>query len=368
MHFTDIVEIIKVLELDDCDNFYFQTLQQEYATNNIYPLPSNHCFIRVEIRGDELNTFIKNNSIWINSYENIVWLLKDIKNSTKFKKLREVDPSIITKNDALYLYTPPQKHRLDTREFIELIYHLRSPEGCPWDRKQTHFTLRTNLLEETYEVLEAIDQEDSDHLKEELGDLLLQIVLHAQIALEEHTFDFGNIVNDVYWKIRNRHPHVFEDTSVEDVKEVMTNWEKIKAKERGDKKVQAKQSILESIPLQLPALSIAQKYQERASRVGFDWEDISPVFDKVLEELQEVRDALQAEDVEEELGDLLFAVVNLVRWGGFDAETCLRMTNTKFKNRFQYIEKKVSDNGQSLTDLSLSELDFYWDEAKGKLC
>lgn len=253
---------------------------------------------------------------------------------------------------------------MDIARFIELIAHLRSPEGCPWDRKQTHQTLRTNLLEETYEALEAIDQDDSDHMKEELGDLLLQIVLHAQIAKENGTFDFSDVTHDVYEKIFHRHPHVFAQLDVEDVSEVMTNWENIKAHEREEKKSPNNNSILESIPVQLPALAVAQKYQERAARVGFDWESKEPVLEKVHEELDELANAENPREMEEELGDLLFAVVNLVRWSGFDAETVLRMSNKKFLKRFNFIEKKISDNGQILSDATLSEMDALWDQSK----
>jgi len=266
--------------------------------------------------------------------------------------------------ESFYLYIPPQKKSGDIKTFLELIAHLRAPEGCPWDRKQTHESLRTNLLEETYEVLEAIDTNSPEALKEELGDLLLQIVLHAQISRESGDFTFNQVVNDVHLKIKHRHPHVFAQEVVEGVSGVMRNWEKIKEEERAEKPTKNGDSILASIPGQLPALSIAQKYQERASRVGFDWDDISPVFEKIVEEIEEVKKADPENGLEDELGDLLFAVVNLVRWSGFDAENALRLTNKKFRRRFNFIEKKISESGRSIAGVSLSEMDALWNTAK----
>lgn len=363
MEISDLNGLIAFLGINQNDNLSVITINQHFHANNFYPSPSSHTFLSLSINESGIP------SLYISMIENmsaikgIAYLVKEKKSWKRAETFEELD-DLIKGQGLLYVYIPPQQLKFDTSLFIELIAHLRSADGCPWDKKQTHQTLRTNLLEETYEVLEAIDQNDNIHLQEELGDLLLQIVLHAQIAKDEGEFDYGNVVHDVYWKIRNRHPHVFKDTKVNDVSDVMTNWEKIKAKERLVNMDNSGQGILGSIPKELPALSIAQKYQERAARVGFDWEDIKPVFDKVMEEMQEVKDAQGSDWLESELGDLLFAVVNLVRWSGFDAETALRLANIKFRQRFQYIERKVSDNGQSLTDLSLSEMDGLWDQAK----
>ena len=263
-----------------------------------------------------------------------------------------------------YLYFEPEIEKTSLTRFIDLIAHLRAPDGCPWDRKQTLQTLRTNLLEEAHEVLETIDNQDMEGLKEELGDLILQIVLQAQIASENRDFDVYDVINGIYKKIVFRHPHVFGDKNVDGVNGVLQNWEKWKAEERVNKNKPENTSILASVPKSLPALSLAQKYQERAARVGFDWPDIAPVFEKIEEEIAEVKHAEDKTSQERELGDLLFALVNLIRWYGFDAESLLRQMNQRFLSRFNFIEREVSRQGRQMTDLSLSELDAIWDQAK----
>ena len=360
-YFSDLQEILKLVNNNDpIDSFAYHRVRQEEIINNIYFPPEQHSIFRIDLRGSRLQKLISN-SIIKDDLTRVVWFRK---NNHELIEMRTSELDGVHDTDILYCYGSPQESKIDVDTFIELITHLRSAEGCPWDRKQTHQSLRTNLIEETYEVLEAIDQNDYNHLREELGDLLLQIVLHAQIAAENGKFEIGHVIHDIYQKLLNRHPHVFANSDVHNIDAVLTNWEKIKENERNNTPQDTEKSMLGSIPKQLPALSIAQKYQERASRVGFDWEDIAPVFQKVFEEIQEVQEAQGASEIEGELGDLLFAVVNLVRWSGFDAETALRLTNNKFQKRFQYIEKKVSDNGQSLSDLTLSEMDAFWDEAK----
>ena len=247
---------------------------------------------------------------------------------------------------------------------MDLIAHLRAPDGCPWDRKQTLLTLRTNLLEEAHEVLEAIDNQDMEGLKEELGDLLLQIVLQAQITSENGDFNLYDVINEIFKKIIFRHPHVFGNIEVDDVNGVLQNWEKWKAEERVKKNKPENTSILASVPKNLPSLALAQKYQERAARVGFDWPDIAPVIEKIEEEIEEVKNAVDKSSLESELGDLLFALVNLIRWYGFDAESSLRQMNQRFLKRFNFIEEEVSRQGRQMTDLSLAELDSIWDQAK----
>jgi tetrapyrrole methylase family protein/MazG family protein len=364
MKFNEIQEIIYLLNIENAARFSLIEIDQDKDTNRIYPSPDSHTLINLQLKQAENDTWLKNIIDSLNDYTGLVWLIKEKDEWIAYSSPAELAHGASDNQNFGYLYVPPQTGKMDTARFVEQIAHLRSPEGCPWDRKQTHQSLRTNLLEETYEVLEAIDARDNAHLQEELGDLLLQIVLHAQIAKDEKSFDFGNVVHDVYQKIRNRHPHVFKDTKIEGVSDVLSNWEKIKAEERKQKNDPSKTSILTSIPEQLPSLSLAQKYQERAARVGFDWEDISPVYKKVFEEIEEVRNADSQEGLEEELGDLLFAVVNLVRWSGFDAEAALRLANHKFRRRFQFIEKKISDNNLSITEVSLSEMDALWDRAK----
>ena len=263
-----------------------------------------------------------------------------------------------------YLFFEPAGDMTSLTRFIDLIAHLRAPDGCPWDKKQTLLTLRTNLLEEAHEVLEAIDNNDMEGLKEELGDLLLQIVLQAQIAAENGNFNLYEVINGIYRKIVFRHPHVFGEVEVEGVNGVLQNWEKWKAEERIQKNKPENTSILASVPKNLPSLALAQKYQERAARVGFDWPDLAPVIEKIEEEIAEVKNATDKSSLERELGDLLFALVNLIRWHGFDAESSLRKMNQRFLKRFNFIEEEVNRQGRQMTDLSLEELDAIWDLAK----
>ena len=262
------------------------------------------------------------------------------------------------------LYVPPLGEGTAFEDFQEIVAHLRAPNGCPWDREQTHQSLRTNLLEETYEALQDLDTEDMPGLKEELGDLLLQIVLHSQIAFEEGEFTMEDVIQGIYTKIVRRHPHVFGDVTVDGVKGVLQNWEKLKAAERKAKGQENEKGLLDGVPAILPALTQAQEIQGRAARVGFDWPEISPVWDKVAEELEEVRTAPDSQAQAGELGDLLFAVVNLARWYKVDAETALRETNTRFRKRFSHIEKRAREQGKDVTKMTLPEMDALWEEAK----
>lgn len=261
------------------------------------------------------------------------------------------------------LYIHPMGEGTAFEAFQEIVAHLRAPDGCPWDREQTHLSLRQHLLEETYEALEAIDSEDLNGVREELGDLLLQIVLHAQIAFEEGEFTINDVIKGIYEKIVHRHPHVFGDTSLNDVVGVLQNWEKLKEQERKDKK-QEEKGLLDGVPVSLPALNLAQEYQERAARVGFDWPVIDGVMEKVVEEIQEIKGATNDSELAEEIGDLFFVLVNLARWKKIDAESALRATNLKFKNRFKFVEQAASHQGRSLSDMTLEEMDVLWDESK----
>lgn len=263
------------------------------------------------------------------------------------------------------LYLPAMAKETSFEEFQELIAHLRSPEGCPWDREQTHQTLRTNLLEEAYEVLAALDAGDSEALREELGDLMLQIVLHAQIASEFGEFRMTDVLAGIRRKIVRRHPHVFGDLQLDSADRVVRNWEALKAAERRANGEHEVKGLLEGVPKALPALSQAQAYQARAARVGFDWREIAPVVEKVREELEELLHAGDENEREDELGDLLFAVVNLARWYKVDAESALRRTNERFYRRFKYIEEKARQSGRDLHQMSLEEMDVFWEEAKG---
>ncbi len=265
------------------------------------------------------------------------------------------------------LFIPPLAEASAFESFQETIAHLRAPEGCPWDREQTHQSLRTNLLEEAYEVLAALDGDDPEAICEELGDLLLQIVLHAQIAQEAGEFGMAEVIASIRAKIIRRHPHVFGETRVRGAAEVLTNWEKLKAEERelnGSRKPD--KGALGSVPPGLPALAMADTYQRRAARVGFDWPDIGGVKAKVPEELAELEAAANPAEREDEVGDLLFAVVNLARWLEVDPETALRQANAKFAARFAAVETMAKAQGRAMTEMSLSELDQLWEAAKSR--
>lgn len=265
------------------------------------------------------------------------------------------------------LYLPPLEKGTSFEAFQEIIAHLRAPNGCPWDREQDHQTLRTNLLEETYEALAALDADDPVHMREEFGDLLLQITLHAQIANEYGEFNIAQVLKGIYDKIVRRHPHVFSDWKVDGVENVLQNWEKLKAAERQEVHQEnggTQKGLLDGVELALPALSQAEEIQRRAARVGFDWPDTRGVVDKINEECRELINAEDLASRSDELGDLIFAVVNLARHYDIDAESALRETNTRFRRRFAHIEHVARSQGKTLNDLSLDEMESYWQEAK----
>jgi tetrapyrrole methylase family protein/MazG family protein len=242
---------------------------------------------------------------------------------------------------------------------------LRGPGGCPWDAEQTHGSLRRYLIEEAYEVIEAIDKNDPELLKEELGDLLLQPIFHAAIAEEQGEFSMGEVIETICDKLVRRHPHVFGDQVVKSAEEQVENWERIKKREKGEER----KSALAGIPPQMPALMKAQKLTEKAARVGFDWEHVDQVFAKVLEELHELEETMVAGDqvrMEAELGDLLFAIVNLGRFLSLDPEQALERTIFRFTRRFTYIEDALHGSGKSMKDTNLAEMDLLWEEAKAK--
>jgi tetrapyrrole methylase family protein/MazG family protein len=261
------------------------------------------------------------------------------------------------------LYVPPLGEGTSFEAFQEIVAHLRAPDGCPWDREQTHASLRTHLLEESYEALEAIDAEDVEGMQEEFGDLLLQVVLHAQIANEDGDFTINSLIKSVYDKIVRRHPHVFGEVQLNGVKGVLQNWEKLKEVERNNNGKKEK-GLLDGVPLTLPALTQAQEYQDRAARVGFDWPVVEGVLDKVVEEIQEIKSATNEEELAGEIGDLFFVLVNLARWKKVDAESALRATNIKFKKRFAHVERGAKEQGRELSAMTLDEMDTLWEEAK----
>lgn len=261
------------------------------------------------------------------------------------------------------LYLPPLSPDSSFEAFLELVAHLRAPEGCPWDREQTHLTLRSHMLEEAYEVIESLDAEDPDALREELGDLLLQILLHAQIATEDGEFNMADVLRGIHRKLVRRHPHVFGDDQSVDAHGVLRNWERLKAEERLEKGEQER-SLLDGIARALPALTQAEQVQRRAARVGFDWPDVQGVLDKLEEELVEVRSAGSDTELTDEIGDVLFAVANLARWYGVDPEGALRQANRKFRTRFSHIESRARELERDLAEMSLDEMEALWQEAK----
>lgn len=249
---------------------------------------------------------------------------------------------------------------------LKIMSKLRGKKGCPWDKEQTTESLKPFLIEEAYEVIEAIDEKSPEKMKEELGDLLLQVVFHAQLAKERKEFDMEDILETLEEKLIRRHPHVFGDASYEDAKEVLVQWEKIKKEEKANSK---RESMLDSVPKELPALLRAHRLQDKASRVGFDWKHINDVFAKVEEEIKEFKGAVEEkkpDEIEDELGDIFFALVNVARFLEINPEDALRKTISKFISRFRYIEEKAKEAKRELSDMTLEEMDKFWEEAKGR--
>ena len=255
-------------------------------------------------------------------------------------------------------------------QLLEIMKSLRDPDsGCPWDIEQNFSTIAPYTIEEAYEVADAITRDDMDGLCSELGDLLFQVVYHAQMADEQGFFDFSGVTEKINEKLIRRHPHVFGESEVADAKAQSIAWEAIKIQERLDKQGIAAHGLLNGINQAMPAVARAQKLQDRAATVGFDWNEPQAVLDKIKEELMEVEEevnseTLDAEKIEDEIGDLLFACVNLARHFKIDSETAVRKTNTKFERRFAYIEKSLSDQGEDLREATLEIMDKLWDEAK----
>ena len=258
----------------------------------------------------------------------------------------------------------PTKDRYTVDDLLAIMALLRSPGGCPWDREQTHESILTDFLEETHEALEAIRQRDTDGLKEELGDVLLQVVFHSRIEEEQGAFAFADVVDGICKKLIVRHPHVFGEITVDGTGQVLENWDAIKRQTKGGK---TQAELLEGVPRSLPALMRAAKVQNRAKRVGFDWPDISGALEALDSETAEFKDALASQDaaaVEEELGDMLFSAVNVSRFVKTDAEQALTGATDKFIRRFARVEELAKDRNIDLAAASLAEMDALWDEAK----
>jgi len=243
---------------------------------------------------------------------------------------------------------------------VDIIARLRSPDGCPWDREQTHASIKGNMLEESYEALETIDKGDMARLCEELGDLLMQIVLHAQMASEDGDFVIDDVIRGINDKLIHRHPHVFGDAEAKDAQEVIITWEAMKREE-------GKGSIIAGIPKEMPALAFSQTIQRRVARVGFDWEDIEGVIEKLAEEVAELRTATEHQQRVREFGDILFTLANIARKLDIELEAALRGANERFYRRFSYMEEVCQKRGIQLSDLSLAEMDALWEEAKREI-
>jgi tetrapyrrole methylase family protein / MazG family protein len=259
-------------------------------------------------------------------------------------------------------------------KLVAVQARLRAPDGCPWDREQTHTSLRTYLIEEVYEVLEALESGDDGKFAEEMGDLLLQIVFHSQIAREEGRFDVSDVIREIHDKMVRRHPHVFGEKRAKDSAEVLKNWEQLKKEERAAKKggeEKKAESLMDGVSKALPAALEGFQLTRRAKRIGFDWENVDGVFEKLREETEELRQELlhgagekAGKRAEEEMGDLLFAAVNLARWLEIDPEIALKKANAKFAARFRAMEKMAAERGKALADVDREEMERFWDSAK----
>jgi tetrapyrrole methylase family protein/MazG family protein len=259
---------------------------------------------------------------------------------------------------------PPPSLGEQFEELARIMEALRGPDGCPWDREQTRASVTPYLIEETYEVVEALDAGDPRAIREELGDLLFQIVFHAQLAREQGEFTLNDVIEEIARKMVHRHPHVFGEAKAKDAEEVLSRWEAQKLREKG-----GRESVLEGVPRHLPALLRAHRIQEKAGRVGFDWKDTLGVLEKVEEEIREFRLALadgRSAVIEEEIGDLFFALVNLARFVKINPEDALRKTIGKFIHRFRHIEQQAAKQGKAVGDLTIEEMDALWEEAKNR--
>jgi tetrapyrrole methylase family protein/MazG family protein len=270
-------------------------------------------------------------------------------------------------DETVTLYLPADESNVSFVTFQQTIAHLFSPGGCPWDKKQTHQTLRAYLLEETYEVLETLDANDLPALAEELGDLLLQIALHTQMATRDGNFKWGDVIGHINRKMIRRHPHVFDNVTVDGPDEVFANWEAIKKTEKATKGNTEISSALDGVPPGLPALAEAMMLSKKAVRVGFEWDNINGALEKVIEEVKEFAEATEPDHMEAEMGDILFSVVNLARWQNIDPESALRATNARFIQRFQKMEQLAKAQEKTLTDMSLLEMKALWQTVKQML-
>jgi tetrapyrrole methylase family protein / MazG family protein len=333
---------------------------QTLSSAHVPPYPPDMPALLVGIESHELALHVKDVLLTTYPKEHAVYVVSA--GAKKEEGVGELNTDDFSEKTSIYL--PPLEEGVSFESFAEIVAHLRAPNGCPWDREQTHESLRKHLLEESYEAISAIDSGNFADMREEFGDLLLQVVLQSQIANEEGQFNVNQVIHGIHSKIVRRHPHVFGDLKLEGVQGVLANWEKLKEQERGKKK--EGKGLLDGVPVALPALSQAQEHQDRAARVGFDWSEIEGVLDKIKEEIEEIKNAETDFELASEIGDLFFAIVNLARWKHIDAESALRATNMKFKKRFAYIEQGAKKQGRDLSALSLDEMESLWQEAKAR--
>lgn len=256
------------------------------------------------------------------------------------------------------------KDKYNIDDLVAIIKVLRAPGGCPWDREQTHESIKKNFIEETYEVVEAINKQSTDMLREELGDVLLQIVLHSEMESENGNFSFDDVVNDIVQKLVVRHPHIFGEVVANNTAEALNSWDAVKLKTKGQKN--QTESML-SVPRELPALMRAQKIQHKAAKIGFDWDNVGGAVDKLYEEIDELKTAMEQGkrfDIEDEFGDVLFSCVNIARFIDVDSEEALTASTDKFMSRFSLVEQMASEQGIDMKSSSIEELDRLWDKAK----
>lgn len=285
---------------------------------------------------------------------------------TTSNEIIEVELEKISLSQVIGVLIPELTKGSSMEEFVEIIANLRDPDtGCPWDKEQTFSTLRKHLLEESFEALDAIDQQDTAKMEEEFGDILLMIVMYSQIGQENGSFNIYTVLHRIAQKMIRRHPHIFGTTAVDGVNDVLTNWQKIKEQERKDNG-EIEKGVLDGLPRSMPALSQGLELQARAAKVGFDWPDITGVLEKISEEIREIEASETVVEIEGELGDLLFVLVNYARWKKIDPEVALHRTNAKFRARFKYIEQQLRLKKMKFEDVGLAELDALWNEAKAK--
>ena len=359
MDFTLVAKTFDVLAISPPSRLILLDAQT-LSTAHVPPYPPDIPALVTNIDSRELALHLKNVLLTTYPGEHVVFTASD----GNKKEERLVDFGNDQLSNIFSLYVPALGEGTSLESFAEIVAHLRAPNGCPWDREQTHESLRKHLLEESYEAISAIDSGNFDDMREEFGDLLLQVALQSQIANEERQFNINQVIQGIHSKLVRRHPHVFGDLELDGVQGVLANWEKLKEKERGEKKEE--RGLLDGVPLALPALSQAQEYQDRAARVGFDWADVEGVLDKVREEIEEIKNAETNFELASEIGDLFFALVNVARWKHVDAESALRGTNMKFKKRFAYVEQGAKRQEHKLSELTLEEMDHLWNEAKRK--